>query len=58
MFGIKFVATKCKECYFDHLVIELAMFITMRSACYICTKYNTEPRSCSEIFKLVLRCSE
>ena len=35
MFGIKFVATECKEYYFDHLLIELAVFITMRSASYI-----------------------
>ena len=29
-----------------------------KSACYKCTKYNTEPSSCSEIFKFVFWCSE
>ena len=63
MFGIRGIATKCKDCYFDRLAIQFAIFSTIGTwpkvyILYIYTKYNTEPRSYSEIFKLVLRCSE
>ena len=52
----------CKECYFDCLVIVFAMFITMGTLSKVqilySARYNTESRSCLDIFKLMLRCSE
>ena len=41
-FLLETLATKCKECYFDRLVIEFAMFITMPIWSKVCMLYMYE----------------